>query len=383
MSDDRLKKEGSLKEEEFMLLGRDFMRAVRQIEQEKGLPMDLIISSLEAALVSAYKKYKGSSRDMKVEIDPAGEGVSVYELRKVVEQPSENAPEISLEAARRLGHDDAKIGDEIWVEIAPEEFGRIAAQTARQVIIQRLRDAERQIVYDEFADRVGDLVTGIVFKSEDSQVLVRINDRTDAMLPPEERIPGEKYQPGGRMKFYLLNVRQTTRGPRIVLSRTHPGLVKRLMELEIPEIKEGVVEIKGIVREAGARSKVAVASLDPNVDPVGACVGNKGQRTKSISEELAGERLDIVVWSNNPLQFIKNALSPAKVVKVEPNLEQDKAVHAYVRPDHHSLAIGKGGQNVRLAAKLTGWKIDIKVLEPERMPTLHDLFADIIKKGND
>lgn len=366
-----------------MLLGRDFMRAVRQIEQEKGLPMDLIISSLEAALVSAYKKYKGSSRDMKVEIDPAGEEVSVYELRKVVEQPSENAPEISLEAARRLGHDDAKIGDEIWVEIAPEEFGRIAAQTARQVIIQRLRDAERQIVYDEFADRVGDLVTGIVFKSEDSQVLVRINDRTDAMLPPEERIPGEKYQPGGRMKFYLLNVRQTTRGPRIVLSRTHPGLVKRLMELEIPEIKEGVVEIKGIVREAGARSKVAVASLDPNVDPVGACVGNKGQRIKSISEELAGERLDIVVWSNNPLQFIKNALSPAKVVKVEPNLEQDKAVHAYVRPDHHSLAIGKGGQNVRLAAKLTGWKIDIKVLEPERMPTLHDLFADIIKKGND
>jgi len=155
------------------------------------------------------------------------------------------------------------------------------------------------------------------------------------------------------------------------------------MELEIPEIKEGVVEIKGIVREAGARSKVAVASLDPNVDPVGACVGNKGQRIKSISEELAGERLDIVVWSNNPLQFIKNALSPAKVVKVEPNLEQDKAVHAYVRPDHHSLAIGKGGQNVRLAAKLTGWKIDIKVLEPERMPTLHDLFADIIKKGND
>ncbi|MBC7121611.1 MAG: transcription termination/antitermination protein NusA, partial [Candidatus Methanosuratus sp.] len=197
--------------------------------------------------------------------------------------------------------------DEIWVEIAPEEFGRIAAQTARQVIIQRLRDAERQIVYDEFADRVGDLVTGIVFKSEDSQVLVRINDRTDAILPPEERMPGEKYHPGARMKFYLLNVRQTTRGPRIVLSRTHPGLVKRLMELEIPEIREGVVEIKGIVREAGARSKVAVASLDPNVDPVGACVGNKGQRIKSISEELAGERLDIVVWSNNPLQFIKNA----------------------------------------------------------------------------
>ncbi|WP_300523727.1 transcription termination factor NusA, partial [Aminiphilus sp.] len=196
------------------------------------------------------------------------------------------------------------------------------------------------------------------------------------------RIVGETYSPNERMKFFLLDVRRTTRGPRIVVSRTHPGLLRRLLELEVPEIQEGVVEIRGIVREAGTRSKIAVATLDPNVDPVGACVGTKGSRIKSISSELRGERMDIIIWHNDPLQFIRNALSPAKILKVEPVLETDRAVRVYVRPDQLSLAIGKAGQNVRLAARLTGWKIDIKVLEPERMPTLQDLFEDIIKGGS-
>nr|HPR90589.1 transcription termination factor NusA [Synergistaceae bacterium] len=212
------------------------------------------------------------------------------------------------------------------------------------------------------------------------QVLIRLNDRTEAILPREERIVSEKYIPGERMKLYLLDVRQTTRGPRIVVSRTHPGLLRKLLELEVPEIREGVIDIKNIVREAGARAKIAVQTLDVNVDPVGACVGNNGARIKSISKELCGEKVDVIVWSSDPLQYVRNALSPAKIVKIEPILEQEKAVTVYARPDQLSLAIGKAGQNVRLAARLTGWKIDINALEPERMPTLHDIFQDIIEE---
>jgi N utilization substance protein A len=199
------------------------------------------------------------------------------------------------------------------------------------------------------------------------------------MLPREERINGETYTPGGRRKFLLLDVRKTTRGPRIIVSRTHPGLLKKLLELEVPEIVEGTVAVRSIVREAGTRAKVAVASLDVNVDPVGACVGKDGDRIKPISTELSGERIDVIVWNNDPMQFVRNALSPAKVTKLEPILEQEHALRVYVRQDQLSLAIGKAGQNVRLAARLTGWKIDIKVIEPERMPTMQDLFEDIKK----
>jgi N utilization substance protein A len=223
------------------------------------------------------------------------------------------------------------------------------------------------------------MVLGTVFKTEGDQVLVRVNDRTDALLPREERINGEQYPPGERKKFLLLDVRKTTRGPRIIVSRTHPGLLKRLLELEVPEISEGTVEIKSIVREAGTRAKIAVRSLDMNVDPVGACVGNEGTRIKSISHELGGERIDVIIWSDDAMQFVRNALSPAKAAKIEPILEQEHSLRVYVRQDQLSLAIGKAGQNVRLAARLTGWKIDIKVIEPERLPTLHDLFDDIIK----
>lgn len=366
-----------------MQLGKDFMRALKQIETEKGLSIEIIASSLEAAMVSAYKKYKNGNQAVDVHVDLNDGNISLWEIHQIVESVENPDVEMTLEEAVALGFADVEIGDVIRIEVFPENFGRIAAQTARQVIIQRLKDAERQIIFDEFADRVGDLVSGIIFKSEDDQILVRINERTEAVLPKEERVFGEKYPVGDRKKFFILDVRKTTRGPRIIVSRTHPGLLRRLLELEIPEISEGTVEIRSIVREAGTRAKVAVATLDANVDPVGACVGNKGARIKSISDELGQERIDVIIWNNDPLQFVKNALSPAKITKVEPILEQERSLRVYVRQDQLSLAIGKAGQNVRLAARLTGWKIDIKVLEPERLPTLQDLFEDIIKETGD
>jgi N utilization substance protein A len=366
-----------------MQLGRDFARALIQIEQDKGLSSEIIIASLEAALVSAYRKHKGGNQNVEVILDKDLGEITIYEVREVVDEVTLEDTEITPADAASLGYEGLAAGDLLRVEVQPENFGRIAAQTARQVIIQRLKDAERQIIFEEFSDRIGDLVNGVIFKSEGDQALVRLNDRTEAILPREERIIGEKYEMGTRMKFYLLDVRRTTRGPRIVVSRTHPGLLRRLLEMEVPEIQEGTVEIRGIVREAGARAKVAVASLDANVDPIGACVGNNGARIRSVSDELGGERIDIILWNNDSLQYIRNSLSPAKVVRVEPVLEQDRSVRAFVRPDQLSLAIGKAGQNVRLAARLTGWKIDIKVLEPERLPTLQDLFEDIIVKGSD
>ena len=362
-----------------MQLGRDFVKALHQIEEEKGLPVGIITSSLEAALISAYRKHRGGNQNVEVNLDLEREEISLFEVRRVVAEGSDPDTEMSLTEARLLGYHDVDPGDVVRIEVFPEGFGRIAAQTARQVIIQRLKDAERQVIFDEFADKIGDLVTGVIFKTEGEHVLVRLNERTEAILPREERIVGESYPPGERFKFFLLDVRRTTRGPRIVVSRTHPGLLRRLLEVEVPEIAEGVVEIRNIVRESGTRSKVAVLSMDANVDPVGACVGPKGARIKAVGGELGDERMDIIIWSADPLQYIRNALSPAKVVRVEPSLEADRAARVFVRPDQLSLAIGKAGQNVRLAARLTGWKIDIKVLEPERMPTLQDLFEDLIK----
>lgn len=366
-----------------MQLGKDFVKALKQIETEKGLPAEIIASSLEAAMVSAYKKYKSGNHDVEVHISLSTGEMSLAEKYHIVEEVENPDAEWTQEEARAHGYDNLELGDYAFVEVFPENFGRIAAQTARQVIIQRLKDAERQIIFDEFADHIGDMVVGTIFKAEGDQILVRVNDRTDALLPKEERMSGESYLPGERKKFLLLDVRKTTRGPRIIVSRTHPGLLKRLLELEVPEIQEGTVEIRSIVREAGTRAKVAVASLDVNVDPVGACVGNGGARIRSISEELGGERIDVIVWSNEPMQFVRNSLSPAKVAKIEPILDQEHSLKVFVRQDQLSLAIGKAGQNVRLAARLTGWKIDIKVIEPERLPTMQDLFEDIIKGAGD
>lgn len=367
-----------------MQLGRDFVRALKQITQERNLPLEVISSGLEAAMISAYRKYRGGNQNVEVYVALESGEVSICEVRQIVERVSEKDTEISIEDAVRSGFNDVALGDIVRVEVEPEKFGRIAAQTARQVIIQRLKDAERQVIFEEFSDKIGDMVNGVIFKSENDQVLVSLNDRTEAILPREERIVGESYPLGSRMKFFLVEVRQTTRGPRIVVSRSHPALLRKLLELEIPEIREGTIEIREIVRESGARAKVAVSTLDSNVDPVGACIGNAGSRIKSISNELGGERIDVVVWNSDPLLFIRNALSPARVIKVEPVLEQERSAQVFVRPDHLSLAIGKAGQNVRLAARLTKWKIDIKVLEPEKLPTLQDLFEDLnLNDGED
>lgn len=359
-----------------MQLGKDFKKVLRQIEEEKGLSEETIISSLEAAMVSAYKKFKGGNQHIEVHIDIESGEISLYEVYEIVTEVVNPDAEMTLEEAERRGYKDLEVGDVIRSEVLPEDFGRIAAQTARQVIIQKLKDAERQVVYEQFSDKIGNIVTGSIFKAEGDQILVRLNDKTEAIMPKEERIVGEKYNPGDRMKFYLLDVRQTTRGPRIIVSRTHPGLLRRLLELEVPEISDGVVEIRNIVREAGTRAKIAVASLDVNVEPLGACVGKQGGRIKSISSELNGERIDIIVYNSDPLKYIVNALSPAKIVRIEPLLDQDRSVIAYVHSDQLSLAIGKAGQNVRLAARLTGWKIDIKVKDEEKLPTMKDLFMD-------
>jgi len=360
-----------------MQLGRDFVRVVTQLTKERGLPPELIRSSFEAALISAYKKYRGGEQDAEVVVDTENGSISVFEMRKVVKTVTDLDLEITVSDAVKAGvSPKPKVGDTVKISKNPEDFGRIAAQTARQVIIQRLKDAERQIVFEEFANRIGEMVLGIIVKSENDHVVVRLSERSEGVLPREERIQREKYIVGDRMKFFLLDVRQTTKGPRIIVSRTHPGLLRKMLELEVPEIKDGIIEIKNIVREGEGRAKIAVFSLDPNVDPVGACVGNQGVRIKGISKEL-GEKIDVIVWSNDPLVYIRNALSPAKISKIEPALEQDRAVSVLVNPDQLSLAIGKSGQNVRLAARLTGWKIDINAVEVDRMPTLHDIFHDI------
>lgn len=355
-------------------------RAVAQLIKEKGLPEELIISSLEAALQSAYKKHIGGEQEVEVTFDLETGALLVREVRAVVKVVVHPDKEITSADAFKSGiKPKPKIGDIVKIKINknPEEFGRIAAQTARQVIMQRLKDAERQLVYEEFAGRVGEMVPGMVVRSENDQVIVRLNERSEAILPREERIAGEKYFVGDRMKFFILDVRQTTKGPNIKISRTHPGLLRKMLELEIPEIQEGVIEIKNIVRDGGARAKVAVFTLDPNVDPVGACVGSQGSRIKIISHELGGEKIDVIIWSEDPLVYVRNSLSPAKIARIEPDLEHDRAVSVAVYPDQLSLAIGKAGQNVRLAARLTGWKIDINPLETDKMPTLQDLFDNL------
>ena len=371
-----------------MRLGSDFVKALDTLAEERGLDVNVIISTLEAALLSAYnRKYHplsttgASEKNTEIKIDHETGEITVSELRKVVDELKDPEKEITLDDAHAIDS-TAEIGQTLRIERNPSDFGRIAAQTARQVISQRLRDEERRVVYSAFADKVGDLVSGTIFKAEGDQIIVHINDKTDALLPRRERINGEKYIPGTTMKFYVLDVKNNIRGPRITVSRTHPGLLKRLMELEIPEIQQGIIEIKGVVRdggmrEGGMRAKVSLVTLDPDVDPVGACVGNGGIRIKAVSSALKNEKIDIVVYSNDPLVYIKNALLPAQVARVEPVLDHEREATAYVYQDQLSLAIGKAGQNVRLAAKLTGWKVNIETIEPDRMPTLKDIFHDV------
>ena len=363
-----------------MRLGREFIEALDSLAEERGLDVNVIISTLEAALLSAYNRryHPGSASGglTEIKIDHDTGEMNVSEIRKVVDKVNDPEKEITLYDAMEIDP-SAEIGKSIRIERNTTDFGRIAAQTARQIISQRLRDEERRIVYSAFADKVGDMVSGTIFKTEGDQIVVHINDKTDALLPRRERIQNEKYLPGSVMKFYVLDVKNNIHGPRITVSRTHPGLLKRLMELEIPEIQQGIVEIKNIVRDGGMRAKVSLLTLDPDVDPVGSCVGNGGIRIKAVSSAIRNEKIDVVVYSPDPLVYIKNALSPAQVIRVEPVLDHEREATVYVYPDQLSLAIGKAGQNVRLAAKLTGWKVNIVTVEPERMPTLKDIFHDV------
>ena len=336
-------------------MNKQLIAALVELEREKGIKIDTIIEALEVALASAYKKNYQVDYECRIDIDTKSGEIRVY---KIVQDPEndDDGSEIADVDVKKVDIDDADVTE---IDVTPDNFGRIAAQTAKQVIRQRMREAEREIMYDEFKDRVGDLVTGIVQQSDSRFTLVDLG-KVEALLPQYEQTPGERYRHGERVKCYISDVRKTTKGPQVIVSRSHTGLIRKLFELEVPEIYEGIVEIKSIAREAGYRTKIAVASNEKNVDPVGACVfGPKGSRVKMVVDELGGEKIDIVDYSDDIVTYIKNSLSPARVHKVLVD-DENKFSLVVVSNDQLSLAIGREGQNARLAAKLTGWKIDIK-----------------------
>jgi N utilization substance protein A len=346
----------------------DFILAITQLSAEKNLPKDVVIAAVESALVSAYRKDTfAANQNISVKISQVTGKVQVWAEKAIVESVADPRAEMSLAEARRI-KPDAEIGQALVVEATPANAGRIAAQTAKQVILQRLHEAEHSAIIEEFAGREGTVVSGLVQRIEARQILIDLG-RTEAVLPPSEQVPGERYRIGQRLKVDILEVAKTPRGPRVVVSRSHPDLVRRLFEVEVPEIHSGIVEVKSIAREAGSRSKVAVAAKQEGVDPVGCCVGLRGIRIQNIVSELNGEKIDVVAWSSEPGAFIANALNPAQIISVE--LSRSDGVATVVVPDRQlSLAIGKEGQNVRLAAKLTGWRIDIKsasIAEAERV----------------
>lgn len=335
----------------------ELFEALEQIEKEKGISKEILLETMEAALITAFKKNFGSSQNVRVHIDSESGEFQVFSLREVVEESMDDFTEISLDEAR-LENPNYEIGDFVEEEVTPRNFGRIAAQTAKQVVVQRLREAERSIVFDEFSNRESEIINGQVQRMSKGTIYINLG-RTEAILLPSEQIPGETYGQAQRIKSFIVEVKKTPKGPQVLVSRTHPGLVKRLFELEVPEIYNGEVEIRSISREAGSRTKIAVYSPLEDIDPVGSCVGQKGVRVQSVVNELGGEKIDIIKWSEDPAEFISNSLSPSKVERVEVNEEEKSAL--VVVPDYQlSLAIGKEGQNARLAAKLTGWKIDIK-----------------------
>ncbi|MGS2776888.1 transcription termination factor NusA [Robertmurraya sp. GLU-23] len=338
-------------------MSSELLDALILLEKEKGISRDVIIEAIEAALISAYRRNFNQAQNVRIDLNLGVGTMRVFARKEVVDEVFDPRLEISLEEARRI-NPNYVIEDVVELEVTPKDFGRIAAQTAKQVVTQRVREAERGIIYSEFIDREEDIMTGIVQRLDSKFIYVSLG-KIEAILPANEQMPNERYKPHDRIKVFITKVEKTTKGPQIFVSRTHPGLLKRLFEIEVPEIYDGTVEIKSVSREAGDRSKISVHSDNPEVDPVGACVGPKGARVQAIVNELKGEKIDIVKWSDDPFVFVANALSPSKVLDVIVN-EQDKATTVVV-PDYQlSLAIGKRGQNARLAAKLTGWKIDIK-----------------------
>ncbi len=338
----------------------DFAVAFNQICSERSLDREVVLEALEVALLTAYKKDFGSSQNVTAKIDPETGQARLYTAKEVVEEVQDERFEISLAKAKRV-NEDAELGELVMIENTPEHFGRIAAQTAKQVILQRIREAERDALFSSYVEREGELINGTVQNIMPQGVTLNLG-RTEALLPRSQQIPGEYYRLHQRVRVYVLEVHKTNRGPQIVVSRTHRNMLRRLLELEVPEIFNGTVEIKAIAREAGSRSKVAVNAVQAGIDPVGACVGMRGVRIQSVVKELGGEKIDVVEWNPDTSVFIANALSPAKVMNVYLNDDPTKGNTATVLvPDYQlSLAIGKGGQNARLAAKLTGWRIDIK-----------------------
>ncbi len=318
-------------------LNKELISALKELEKEKGIELDTIIDALSVALASAYKKNYSAEHKTRVDIDMNSGEINVIKILSEEESEAEGVSE---------------------VDVTPKNFGRIAAQTAKQVVSQKIKEAERDIMFKDFKDRLGDMVIGIIQQNDSRFTLVDLG-KVEALLPPYEQVPGERYNHGDRIKCYISEVKKTTKGPQVIVSRSHTGLIRRLFELEVPEINEGVVIIKNIAREAGYRTKIAVSSTERNVDPVGACVGPKGSRVRMVVDELSGEKIDIVNYSEDVVDFIKNALSPAKVLKVLTD-EDNRFALVVVPNEQLSLAIGKEGQNARLAAKLTGWKIDIK-----------------------
>ncbi|NLK68997.1 MAG: transcription termination/antitermination protein NusA [Clostridiaceae bacterium] len=354
-------------------MSAELIHALEQIEKERGINKEVLIEAIEVALVTAYRRNFGSATNVEVYIDRLTGDVRVFALKKIVDEVNDPSTEISLEQANQFDPEFA-VGDVVEVEVTPRKFGRIAAQTAKQVVVQRIREAERELVFEEFSSKEDDIVTGVISRFDRRNVIVDLG-RVEAILPPSEQIIGEKYNIHDRIKAYVINVKKTNKSPQIFISRTHPGLVKRLLELEVPEIHDGTVEIKNITREAGSRSKIAIYSKNENVDPVGACVGQKGSRIRAIVDELKGEMIDVIKWSSNPEEYIASSLSPAKVVRVDTDEEQ-KVARVIVPDFQLSLAIGKEGQNARLAAKLTGWKIDIKSESQLRAHIEQQLFTE-------
>ena len=341
--------------------GKEFLQTLKELAYEKGIDEERLFETIEVALISAYRRnfnLAQNVQNVRIVLSRETGAFHVFAIKKVVEEVENDITEISLAQARAISPDYV-VDDVVEIEMTPANFGRIAAQTAKQVVMQRLREAERDIVYKEYENRESNIVTGIVQRVEGRNVFVDIG-RAEALLMATEQMPTEEYNYGDTLRAYIIEVKKdTSRGPQIILSRTHPGLLKKLFELQVPEIQEGVVEIKSIAREAGSRSKVAVYSSEERVDPIGACVGPHYMRVQAVVDELAGEKIDIVKWSDDPATYIANSLNPAKVISVAVN-EAEKVSRVIV-PDYQlSLAIGKEGQNARLAAKLTGWKIDIK-----------------------
>lgn len=337
----------------------ELIGALSELEKERGISKDILLEAIEVAIVSAYKRNYGanSAMSVRVELNEETGEIQVFSRKVVVEEPEDAATEIGLAEAQELDP-NFEVGDIVEQEVTPRNFGRIAAQTAKQVVIQRIREAERNIVYNEYADREGDVVTGIIQRAEHRNIIVDLG-RVEAVLPASEQIPREVYRPNDRLKFYISEVKQSTKGPQVTLSRTHPGLLRSLLEFEVPEIESGIVEIKAVAREAGHRSKIAVYSRDEDVDAVGACVGARGMRIQAIVSQIDGEKIDVVEWTSDTASFVGSSLSPAKTLYVVLD-RRAKTARTVVPDDQLSLAIGKEGQNARLAARLTGWKIDIK-----------------------